>query len=437
MQASNNVNAASGRRDETAVTRSADRQTVEREGEGPAFADLFGSVQAMFGTRIGAMVGSIVPDGRGLSASEPGAHDERLAELSEDVRQARQQRREAQQTNTADEPTGDRPRETGRARAESLPVVDRSGHAEASSAGPDRFRRVGDVDRRPVAMNAPAAPESTPMRQAPGADTNGGRTVSPPQAASRTQAVEPSPPTGVVELSAPVASDGGTPARQLGELLGARVAGEGGRATSGTQVSPVAAVGGDRQDATGAGRATVRTDRPPSRPEQAKEAPAAQQTTFDRLVRSIRTNQGRHESTARLQLEPPDLGRVRIDVRLVNQRMQLSIQTETRDARDVLGSRLETLRSALAAHGVVIEKVDLPAPSSNADPNALVWQDDGTRRRDSQDVADAEGQEGDSGGVYDLSQDEESALDRTEQEPALAGASSDRDVRRERLDIRI
>jgi flagellar hook-length control protein FliK len=220
-------------------------------------------------------------------------------------------------------------------------------------------------------------------------------------------------------------------------LLGARVGGDGVRIANVTQTATVTTEGGGRQDATGTGRAAVRTDRPPGRPEQAREAPEAPRTTFDRLVRSIRINQGQRESTARLQLEPPELGRVRIDVRLVNQRMQLSIQTETRDAREVLGSRLEALRSALAAHGVVIEKIDLPDPPPETDPRAFVWQDHDMQQRDSQDVADAEEQAGDSGAMNELGHEEAAPPESADLEPVMAGASSDSNAGWKRVDIRI
>jgi flagellar hook-length control protein FliK len=105
------------------------------------------------------------------------------------------------------------------------------------------------------------------------------------------------------------------------------------------------------------------------------------------LVRSIRANIGRHQSTARLQLNPPELGRIRIDVRLVEQRMELQIRTQTRDAQETLAARLDGLRHALGQQGILVERIDLASGSEAfADPPTAGEQGE-SRSNNPQDVA--------------------------------------------------
>jgi flagellar hook-length control protein FliK len=55
---------------------------------------------------------------------------------------------------------------------------------------------------------------------------------------------------------------------------------------------------------------------------------------------------------------------------MVDQRMNLLIRTETPEAHAALGARVNGLREALAQHGVVIERLEMPLPPP-AHPDAL------------------------------------------------------------------
>lgn len=82
------------------------------------------------------------------------------------------------------------------------------------------------------------------------------------------------------------------------------------------------------------------------------EADNAPETNFERIVRSIRMHQGSHRSQAILELDPPELGRVRIEAHLTGQRLELQIHTETPEAKQVLAERIVELRQALENHGL-------------------------------------------------------------------------------------
>ncbi|UCG16768.1 MAG: flagellar hook-length control protein FliK [Phycisphaerales bacterium] len=403
MIAQGDVSLASVRQPKAPSTPAGDPGPGDFEAapDGPVFADLFAATQAMFGNRITTFVDSIVPDGRGLKPSAADASEKRLAQLSDDARLARQQRRKHLRDEAWRNPPRARVNKTDQQRKANPPCADQRGRL-SSTASTDAGR-----SRR-------AAPGSKTTGPAPGMSTSSGgdRSVerpSPPRVgAGDGQRIMPSAPrlagaaggkpleaqctapaaiSGGATVSASSRSDGGALAGKIGEVLGARAAPESGRSASATQSTPAPDGPAGRRGQAGAHpRGTGQSDRTPRQRAQAKGMPAPRQAAFDRLVRFIRMNVGQRESSARLQLTPPELGRVRIDVRLVQQRMELLIQAETRDARNLLASRLDGLRGALANHGVTIDRLELPDPTSDGAQQAPVGNHDDSRRRNSRDV---------------------------------------------------
>ena len=73
---------------------------------------------------------------------------------------------------------------------------------------------------------------------------------------------------------------------------------------------------------------------------------------FDEIVRSIKMRAGPDFSSARIRLDPPELGQVRVDVRLDGDRIQLGIQTESAEAADRVQQGVKELKAALEHHGI-------------------------------------------------------------------------------------
>lgn len=82
-------------------------------------------------------------------------------------------------------------------------------------------------------------------------------------------------------------------------------------------------------------------------------------STFDQLVRSIRLSADGQHSSARLQLNPPQLGRMDVDIRVDSQRMTISVRTETDAARLLVQERMPELVAALEEHGISVERVEV------------------------------------------------------------------------------
>lgn len=88
---------------------------------------------------------------------------------------------------------------------------------------------------------------------------------------------------------------------------------------------------------------------------------------FDDLVRSIRLRATDRLSSARLHLDPPELGRMRVDVRLEGDTIQVDVHTENEKTRDILQDRLGQLRVALEQAGVTVDRLDVNVNSQAAD----------------------------------------------------------------------
>jgi flagellar hook-length control protein FliK len=90
---------------------------------------------------------------------------------------------------------------------------------------------------------------------------------------------------------------------------------------------------------------------------------------------------GERQSTARIRLSPPELGHVRVDLRLRDSRVDLRVHAERPEARELLAERLHMLRSALEQHGLVTDRLELTDGRSNtgdaatAERGGAAWAD--------------------------------------------------------------
>ncbi|MFQ5489159.1 MAG: flagellar hook-length control protein FliK, partial [Phycisphaerae bacterium] len=120
---------------------------------------------------------------------------------------------------------------------------------------------------------------------------------------------------------------------------------------------------GDLADPSSGSRLKQRTgeDRRVSQQGTSKQSSSLSRPEFDRLVRTIRMKLGQRQSTARLHLRPPELGRIRIDTRMVGDRLEVLVQAQAAGARELLHSRMADLQSALEQQGVRLERFELTA----------------------------------------------------------------------------
>ena len=99
--------------------------------------------------------------------------------------------------------------------------------------------------------------------------------------------------------------------------------------------------------------------------------PGPESSPAEQVVQAARAQIGARQSQVRLQLEPPELGQVRIDVRMNGKTLQMYVQTETEQAHQLLNSRAAELRNTLQAQGLNVERlhIELRSPGQSSSPH--------------------------------------------------------------------
>lgn len=93
-------------------------------------------------------------------------------------------------------------------------------------------------------------------------------------------------------------------------------------------------------------------------------------SNVNRVAEVVRANIGTNHSSITLQLDPPELGAVRLEATLRHQMLSIRAQTETQAARDAMQSHLSDLRDALQRHGITIERFDIEARPASQTSNS-------------------------------------------------------------------
>jgi flagellar hook-length control protein FliK len=89
---------------------------------------------------------------------------------------------------------------------------------------------------------------------------------------------------------------------------------------------------------------------------------------LDRSARVLSGSTGPGRWNVSLRLDPPDLGEMRVQVRLQQSAMTLRIETESAAVGQLVESRLRELRDSLAVHGLRVDRTEIVvrSPEANA-----------------------------------------------------------------------
>nr|NJM03147.1 flagellar hook-length control protein FliK [Desulfobacula sp.] len=101
------------------------------------------------------------------------------------------------------------------------------------------------------------------------------------------------------------------------------------------------------------------------------------------LVRAI--NQG--ESVLKLQLKPPELGRLVMTIENTGNNMKVSIITDNQAAKEILVSNINDIRTALSNSGVTLERFDVDMNSNFQQSMADARDQAGKRRQRKENTA--------------------------------------------------
>lgn len=222
--------------------------------------------------------------------------------------------------------------------------------------------------------------ESRPATAAPGWERDKAASVKDsasanPSPGSSIGATAPAEKTSVV---ASVASSGSsltaTPAQAVAEVLAQSVSG--GAKSEGATAPTGAAGASPIGSATEVSRSTGEARRSAGRSAEstAGGGPNREATSFEKLVRAVRVEHGAKSSRATIELDPPELGRIRVEARMSGGALDLSIQTESSAARQILGERLGELRQALHQQGVATGEFDLSGWSAEQSASGAAWE---------------------------------------------------------------
>lgn len=82
----------------------------------------------------------------------------------------------------------------------------------------------------------------------------------------------------------------------------------------------------------------------------------------------VRNSLSQRHSQLTVQLDPAELGKMKLDVRLTDNHMRLTVVTETAEAGKLMTERFETLKTSLEAQGITISRFDVTVrPSASGD----------------------------------------------------------------------
>lgn len=134
--------------------------------------------------------------------------------------------------------------------------------------------------------------------------------------------------------------------------------------------------------------------------EAAEAADADGRALIDRVTSAVRAGQRGGIQRMQVRLHPPELGQLRVDLRVTDLQLTAQLETQTVAARSMILDNLDTLRDNLALHGIQIQEfeVRVAPPQQGGDTGLYDGQPDGQ--------AASQGQSGDQGQSHTSSEPE-------------------------------
>ncbi|MBN2445926.1 MAG: flagellar hook-length control protein FliK [Phycisphaerae bacterium] len=249
--------------------------------------------------------------------------------------------------------------DTARASVKPAAAAPTTGSSSQDAAQTDTAPAAAEseADGRPnaargtVAQNTSATPPTT-TAATPAAENAAKATVSVPQALTSTDALAsltriPTAAPAVSEISAAAnATTGST--------------------TNSSSSTGAAKTSGDTQAVSGIRAATRSAERAASTTKTSSTDTASRkdETTTERIVRFVRMHIGKENSRATMRLDPPALGKIRVDVQQQQNVVTLRIDTQNDVAHRLLSNDLDELRHSLEAAGIRVERLEVRPPEA-------------------------------------------------------------------------
>lgn len=189
------------------------------------------------------------------------------------------------------------------------------------------------------------------------------------------------PSTPMAQAAPTAAAARETGAQEIAHVLTLQGVGRPDGASTSTTLTGVASLEGNASKSRESA-APSRTPTPGRAAEKAESGTPAAPTSFERVMRAIRAQSGR-QTTARVMLDPPDLGRVHVRVKVAGDRVDIGVETENESARELIAQRALRLKSALEEQGLRVDRFEITTQQSGLfDARASTGQESAPLRRE-------------------------------------------------------
>lgn len=150
---------------------------------------------------------------------------------------------------------------------------------------------------------------------------------------------------------------------------------------------------------------TARAAKPSALPDAQREA------AFERVLRAVSRQLRSSDQRVLLRLDPPALGKLRLEMNLREDQLALQIEPETREAHELLKDDLGRLKERLAAVGIRLEHVEIRPPE--------ISQPEGRQGPDDQPEGQSAGTREDRANERSSSRGEEPIAGETDADPGV------------------
>jgi flagellar hook-length control protein FliK len=308
------------------------------------------------------------------AGQEVSARRERVDQETQSVRDGeKQQRRSTAQPGKS---SSDGPAVSERALPErTAPRTESNGLANVTrgaTAAPGRGDAAalasGSSRDQAVAKPATAAVPDNPAVVTQGA--SGGRETPRSAATAPRESANPSPAVpvstgGAAKSSSVTPAARNAPVEALARMLADRV--DGPRSTSQAPVAPADGRPATKPSNPERTPAPARQEASDQTQRGAQEGSAVRKTAFLDLVRRLRLQGHRGESSTTIRLNPPELGRMRVDLRMTDDALRVRLHVSSEEARALVAGRFEDLAAALREHDIRVDRFEVTTLSRDAE----------------------------------------------------------------------
>jgi len=152
------------------------------------------------------------------------------------------------------------------------------------------------------------------------------------------------------------------------------------KGSSGPEAAVEALAGSRGAESGGGARVDVQAGTMPGVGEVDKSEGVDQDRLVEHVVRVARASAGRGQWQVQIRLHPPELGRIRLDVNVRQDVLNMRIVVETGEARELISARVGQLREALQQHGITVDRIDVEPRRASASEASQSGGDNASRQ---------------------------------------------------------